>query len=97
MRNSYSSSLGTIHRPRDVTDWVRVPGNAVDYDDNPDANVWGFIEDSANGGTPIRLRPERRPQRSTPYLAQFDSGGETHIREEQRAWEEKYDKPQYPP
>jgi len=50
MRNFYieqSSGRYAVHG--DVTDWVSVPGNAADYDDNPDSNVWNFLQDSVNG------------------------------------------------
>ena len=73
MRNFYieqSSNRYTVHG--DVTDWVPVPGNAVDYDDNPDANVWIFLQDSVNGWYNAQIAAGKTPAQINAYLSQFD-------------------------
>ncbi len=50
MRNFYieqSSNRYTVDG--DVTDWVTVPGNAEEYDDDISGGVWNLIEDSVTG------------------------------------------------
>ncbi len=73
MRNFYieqSSGRYAVHG--DVTDWVGVPGNAVDYDDNPDANVWLFLRDVANGWYADQIAAGQTPDEINAYLSQFD-------------------------
>jgi immune inhibitor A len=73
MRNYYieqSSNRYTVHG--DVTDWVTVPGNAADYDDNPDSNVWYFLEDSLNGWYAAQIAAGKTPAEINEYLSQFD-------------------------
>jgi immune inhibitor A len=78
MRNFYieqSSNRYTVHG--DVTDWVRVPGNAVDYDDGDpgpgDAqHVWKFLKDSCNGWYSAQITAGKTPEQIRTYLAQFD-------------------------
>lgn len=56
----------------DVTDWVMVPGNAADYDDNPDANVWYFLEDSLNAWYDAQIAAGKTPAQINEYLSRFD-------------------------
>ncbi|HEY5975563.1 MAG TPA: M6 family metalloprotease domain-containing protein, partial [Geobacteraceae bacterium] len=73
MRNFYieqSSGRYTVHG--DVPDWVEVPGNAVDYDDNPDANVWNFLQDSINVWYAGQVAAGKTPAQINEYLSQFD-------------------------
>lgn len=73
MRNYYieqSSNRYTVHG--DVTDWVMVPGDAVDYDDNPDSNVWNFLQDSVNGWYNAQIAAGKTPAEINAYLSQFD-------------------------
>ncbi len=73
MRNFYieqSANRYTVHG--DVTDWVRVPQGYAYYDDNPDTNVWLFLEDSVNGWYDAQLAAGKSPAEIDAYLAQFD-------------------------
>ena len=73
MRNFYieqSSNRYTVHG--DVTDWVTVPGNAAYYDDNPDSQVWNFLQDSINGWYDQQIAAGKTPAQINAYLAQFD-------------------------
>jgi len=56
----------------DVTDWVKVPGNAATYDDNPDSNVWNFLQDSIDGWYAAQIAAGKTPAQIDAYLAQFD-------------------------
>jgi immune inhibitor A len=73
MRNFYieqSSGRYTVHG--DVTDWVMVPGNFVDYDDNPDSQVWDFLQDSINAWYGAQIAAGKTPVEINEYLSQFD-------------------------
>ena len=73
MRNFYieqSSNRYTVHG--DVTDWVEVPGNHTVYDDNPDSNVWLFLQDSVNGWYAAEIAAGKTPAQINEYLSQFD-------------------------
>ena len=73
MRNFYieqSSNRYTVYG--DVTDWVEVPGDAVDYDDNPDSQVWDFLVDSLSGWYEAQVAAGQTPAEIDAYLAQFD-------------------------
>jgi immune inhibitor A len=73
MRNFYkeqSSNRYTVQG--DVTDWVTVPGNMADYDDNPDSQVWNFLEDSINGWYAAQIADGKTPAEINAYLAGFD-------------------------
>jgi immune inhibitor A len=73
MRNFYieqSANRYTVHG--DVTDWIMVPGNAVDYDDNPDSQVWDFLQDSINGWYNVQIAAGKTPAEINAYLADFD-------------------------
>ena len=73
MRNFYieqSSNRYTVHG--DVTDWVQVPGDHTVYDDNPDSNVWFFLEDSLNSWYASQIAAGKTPAEINEYLSQFD-------------------------
>jgi immune inhibitor A len=73
MRNFYieqSSNRYTVHG--DVTDWVEVPGNHTIYDDNPDSNVWFFLDDSINAWYDGQIAAGKTPAQINEYLSQFD-------------------------
>jgi immune inhibitor A len=73
MRNYYleqSSNRYTVKG--DVTDWVKVPNKAAYYNDNPDANVWLFLEDSVNGWYQAQISAGKAPAEIDAYLSQFD-------------------------
>lgn len=73
MRNFYieqSSSRYTVHG--DVTDWIPVPNNAAYYDDNPDSNVWFFLQDSVNGWYNAQKLAGRTDAQINAYLSEFD-------------------------
>ena len=73
MRNFYieqSSNRYTVHG--DVTDWIPVPNNAAYYDDNPDSNVWFFLEDTVNGWYAGQIAAGKTPAEIDSYLSQFD-------------------------
>jgi immune inhibitor A len=56
----------------DVTEWVQVPGNLVDYDDAPDSNVWNFLQDSIDAWYADQIAAGMTPAEINDYLAQFD-------------------------
>jgi immune inhibitor A len=73
MRNFYieqSSNRYTVHG--DVTDWVEVPDAHTVYDDNPDSNVWFFLEDSVNAWYDAQIAAGKTPAEINAYLADFD-------------------------
>ncbi len=73
MRNFYieqSSNRYTVHG--DVTDWIPVPNNAAYYDDNPDSNVWLFLEDTVNGWYNAQIAAGKTPAQIDEYLSQLD-------------------------
>ena len=73
MRNFYieqSSNRYTVYG--DVTDWVLVPNNAAYYDDNPDSNVWNFLQDSINGWYDAQIAAGKSPSEINAYLSEFD-------------------------
>lgn len=73
MRNFYiEQSSGRYAVYGDVTDWVTCPGTAESYDDNPDSNVWNFLEDSLNGWYDMQIAAGKTPAEINAYLAQFD-------------------------
>ena len=72
MRNFYieqSSNRYTVHG--DVTDWIPV-GNHLIYDDNPDSNVWFFLEDTVNGWYNAQIAAGKTPAQINAYLSKFD-------------------------
>lgn len=73
MRNFYiEQSSGRYAVYGDVTDWVPVPGNVADYDDNPDSQVWNFLQDSIDGWYQAEIASGKTPAEINAYLAQFD-------------------------
>jgi len=73
MRNYYieqSSNQYTVYG--DVTDWVQVAGNAVDYDDNPDTQVWDFLQESIDGWYGNMIAAGWTNDDINAYLSQFD-------------------------
>ena len=73
MRNFYieqSSNRYTVHG--DVTDWIPVPGDHTVYDDNPDSNVWFFLEDLVNGWYDAQIAAGKTPAQINAYLSQLD-------------------------
>ncbi len=73
MRNFYTEqSSGRYTVTGDVTDWVAVPGNAAAYDDNPDSNVWNFLQDSIDGWYAGQIAAGKTPAEIDEYLSQFD-------------------------
>jgi len=73
MHNFYieqSSNRYTVYG--DVTDWVLVPNNAAYYDDNPDSNVWNFLQDSINGWYDAQIAAGKSPSEINAYLSEFD-------------------------
>jgi immune inhibitor A len=73
MLNFYlEQSSGRYGVAGDVTDWVTVPGNLVDYDDNPDSQVWDFLQDSIDGWYAGQVAAGKTPAQINAYLAQFD-------------------------
>ncbi len=72
MRNFYieqSSGRYTVHG--DVTDWVTV-GDHLMYDDNPDSNVWDFLQDTVNGWYDKQTAAGMTSEEINDYLSQFD-------------------------
>jgi immune inhibitor A len=72
MRNFYieqSSNRYTVHG--DVTDWIPV-GNHLIYDDNPDSNVWYFLQDTVNGWYASQVAAGKTDADINAYLSQFD-------------------------
>lgn len=73
MRNFYieqSSNRYTVHG--DVTDWVTVPGTMVAYDDNPDSNVWNFLQDSVDAWYGGQVAAGKTPAEINNYLSKLD-------------------------
>ena len=73
MRNFYeeqSSNRYTVFG--DVTGWTSVPNNAVYYDDDPDSNVWYFLQDSVNSWYNAEIASSKTPDQINEYLSQFD-------------------------
>jgi immune inhibitor A len=73
MHNYYieqSSNRYTVYG--DVTDWIKVPNKAEEYDDNPDSNVWHFLEDTVNGWYGEQIATGKTPDDINDYLQKFD-------------------------
>ena len=73
MRNFYieqSSNRYTVHG--DVTDWILVPNNAAYYNDDPDSNVWFFLQDTVNGWYNGQKAAGKTDAEINAYLSQFD-------------------------
>ena len=73
MKNFYiEQSSGRYAVNGDVTDWVTVPGTAVSYDDNPDSQVWNFLQDSIDGWYDDQITAGKTPVEINAYLATMD-------------------------
>jgi len=73
MRNFYiEQSSGRYTVAGDVTDWVQVPGDHTVYDDNPDANVWLFINDSIDAWYASQVADGKTATEINDYLATLD-------------------------
>lgn len=73
MRNYYieqSSNRYAVYG--DVTDWITVPNTAADYDDNPDSNVWFFLEDTVNGWYKKQIDAGMTSDEINTYLKKYD-------------------------
>jgi immune inhibitor A len=74
MRNFYieqSSNRYTVHG--DVTEWVPVPGNAADYDDDAGGPaVWQLLIDSAAGWYQAQIDAGKSADEISDYLSQYD-------------------------
>src|SRR5215211_325062 len=55
----------------EATDWIPV-GDHEMYDDNPDSNVWFFLEDTVNGWYDSQIAAGKTPDEINEYLRQFD-------------------------
>ena len=71
-----SSGLYTVEGL--VTDWITVPGKALDYDDGAPVGpscgpcVWSFIQDSVEGWYDQQLAAGKTPDDINAYLEKFD-------------------------
>ena len=73
MKNFYlEQSSGRYSVNGDVTDWVPCPGTAVSYDDNPDTQVWDFLQNSIDGWYAMQIAAGKTPAQINEYLSQFD-------------------------
>lgn len=73
MRNYYieqSSNRFAVYG--DVTDWVTVPGNHDDYDDEPGPSVWQFLQESVDGWYDVQIAAGKTDSEINVYLSQFD-------------------------
>ena len=55
-----------------VTDWILAPGNAVDYDDNDNNDVWKFIKDTVNGWYNQQKAAGKTDAEINEYLKKMD-------------------------
>jgi immune inhibitor A len=73
MANYYlEQSSGRYTVAGNTDGWVSVPGDAVDYDDSPDTNVWTFLADSVDTWYAEQIAAGKTPAQIDAYLAQFD-------------------------
>jgi immune inhibitor A len=75
MRNFYiEQSSNRYAVDGGVTDWVTVPDNAVNYDDDLPATVgvWRFLQDSVDGWYNNMLADGMTPAEIDDYLSQYD-------------------------
>jgi immune inhibitor A len=72
MRNFYiEQSSGRYTVDGDVTEWIPVPGNAVDYG-MTFQQTWLFVRDSVNGWYDAQIAAGKSPEEINEYLSQFD-------------------------
>ena len=73
MRNFYIEQSSNRYTVRgDVTEWIPVPHDHTYYDDNPDSNVWFFIQDTVNGWYDSQIAAGKTPDQINEYLSKFD-------------------------
>ena len=73
MRNYYAEQSSNRYTVRgDVTDWIQVPENAADYDDNDDNDVWNFLIDTVNGWYDSQIAAGKAPDEINAYLSKLD-------------------------
>ncbi len=73
LRNFYIEQSSNRYTVRgDVTDWILVPHEAAYYDDNPDQNVWYFLDDTVDGWYAAQIAAGKTPDEINAYLSQFD-------------------------
>ena len=73
MRNFYieqSSNRYTIHG--EVTDWIEVSGNAVEYDDRRSSNVYNFINETIDLWYQSQIEAGKTAEEINAYLSQLD-------------------------
>lgn len=56
----------------DVTDWIKVPGTAESYNDNPDSIVWNFLKDTVNGWYQEQIEQGKTETEINEYLSKLD-------------------------
>jgi immune inhibitor A len=73
MRNFYKEQSSNRYSVNgDVTDWIQVPNDAAYYDDNPDANVWNFLQDTINGWYDEQKATGKTDAEINKYLSKLD-------------------------
>ncbi len=73
MANFYlEQSSGRYTIAGEATNWIPVPNDAVYYDDNPDSNVWYFLQDTVDGWYNEQLAAGKTPAQINEYLKNFD-------------------------
>jgi immune inhibitor A len=72
MANFYlEQSSGRYTIAGEATDWIRV-GDHLMYDDNPDQNVWLFLNDTVDGWYNAQKAAGKTDAQINDYLAKFD-------------------------
>ncbi len=56
----------------EVDGWILVPGNAADYDDNDNNDVWKFIQDTVNGWYEQEISSGKTDAEINEYLSKMD-------------------------
>ena len=73
MANYYlEQSSGRYTVAGEATDWIPVDNHRI-YDDNPDSNVWFFLQDTVNGWYNAQIAAGKTPAQINAYLNQFDT------------------------
>lgn len=74
MLNFYTEQSSNRYTVRgDVTDWVKVPGNAAGYDDDLGGeHIWGFLADSVNGWYNQQIAANKSVEEINSSLSNFD-------------------------
>jgi immune inhibitor A len=72
MANYYlEQSSGRYTISGEATDWIPV-GNHLLYDDNPDQNVWLFLNDTVDGWYAAQVAAGKTDEQINAYLSMFD-------------------------